>query len=239
MSAPYRGGELDVFAHAAGWKAYFGSHLRDALVGDVLEVGAGIGAATRALCDGRQRSWTCLEADAALAARLREGLQREPLPRAPGQPLPEVIVGALPDLAPGRAFDAILYVDVLEHIGDDAGELRQAAARLRPGGALMVVAPAHRWLYTPFDAAIGHFRRYDRASLRALTPPGLTLTTLRYLDAAGVLLSLANRLLLRSATPTVAQIRFWDRRVVPISRRLDPLLGYRAGKSILAVWRRG
>ena len=233
MSAPYRGGELDVFAHAAGWKAYFGAHLRDRLVGDVLEVGAGIGAATRALCDGRQRSWTCLEADAALAARLREGLRQSPL-----TPFPEVVVGALPDLPGDRVFDAVLDVDVLEHIEDDAGELERAAARLRPGGALIVVAPAHRWLTTPFDDAIGHWRRYDRASLAALTPSGLSLTMLRYLDAAGVLLSLANRVLLRSASPTVAQIRFWDRWIVPISRRVDPLLGYRAGKSILAVWSR-
>jgi len=57
-----------------------------------------------------------------------------------------------------------------------------------------------------------------------------------YLDAVGVFLSFANRLLLRQNNPTDAQIRFWDTRIIPISRRVDPLLGYRTGRSILAIW---
>ena len=40
-------------------------------------------------------------------------------------------------------FDAILYIDVLEHIEDDRAEMARAAARLKPGGALIVLAPAH------------------------------------------------------------------------------------------------
>ena len=86
--------------------------------------------------------------------------------------------------------------------------------------------------------AIGHHRRYTRKSLAALAPEGLVRERLDYLDAAGFFLSLGNRLLLKSAHPTAAQILFWDRRVIPVSRVLDPLLLRRAGKSVLAVWRR-
>jgi hypothetical protein len=38
--------------------------------------------------------------------------------------------------------------------------------------------------------------------------------------------------------PTLPQILLWDRIMVPVSRLLDPLLAYRFGKSIIAVWRR-
>ena len=38
--------------------------------------------------------------------------------------------------------------------------------------------------------------------------------------------------------PTAGQIRFWDSVLVRLSRVLDPLLGYRVGKSVLVVWRR-
>jgi hypothetical protein len=48
--------------------------------------------------------------------------------------------------------------------------------------------------------------------------------------------SLANRLLLRSATPTMSQIALWDRVMVPCSRRLDPLFSGRLGKSVLGVF---
>jgi hypothetical protein len=57
-----------------------------------------------------------------------------------------------------------------------------------------------------------------------------------YLDAVGVFLSFANRLFLRQNNPTDAQIQLWDQRIIPVSRVIDPLLGYRTGRSILAIW---
>jgi len=228
----YAGEELDLFAAARNWKAYLRSLVAGYLRGDVLEVGAGIGATTRVFCDRRQRSWTCLEPDAVLAARLVSGFRSAPL-----EIEPRVIVGTLSDLPAADSYDAIVYVDVLEHIEDDRDELSRAYALLRQAGVLVVLSPAHQFLYTPFDAAIGHYRRYNRSMLHALTPSGATLEMLRYVDAAGMALTAANRLLLRSAHPTQAQIRLWDGVCVPLSRRIDPLLGWRVGKSVLAVWR--
>ena len=126
----------------------------------------------------------------------------------------------------------------IEHIELDAEELRVAATRLSPAGAVVVLSPAHQWLYTPFDKAIGHFRRYSRTTLAGLSPPGLELVRLRYLDSVGLLASLSNALLLRQAMPTMRQVAFWDRVLVPVSTVVDPLSGYRLGKSVLAVWRR-
>lgn len=68
-------------------------------------------------------------------------------------------------------FDTILYIDVLEHIADDRAELVEAARRLNPGGYLVVLSPAHQWLFTAFDAAIGHVRRYTAKSLRGFRLP--------------------------------------------------------------------
>ena len=87
-------------------------------------------------------------------------------------------------------------------------------------------------------AAIGHVRRYDRRSLRRAVPSTLAVERIVYLDSVGMLASLGNRLLLRAALPTRGQIAFWDRWMVPLSRRLDPLLGRRFGKTIVAVLRR-
>jgi SAM-dependent methyltransferase len=135
-------------------------------------------------------------------------------------------------------YDTILYVDVLEHVADDRAELAAAARHLKPGGRLAVLSPAHEWLFTPFDAAIGHRRRYTRKTLAALAPPRLRLERLDYLDSAGLLLSLGNRLILKRARPTASQILLWDRRVVPVSRLLDQILLRRVGKSVLGIWRR-
>ena len=229
----YVGEELDVFALARNWKAYLRSLIGPHLIGDVLEVGAGIGSTTRVLCDARARSWTCLEPDAGLAARIERSIAATPLPVAG-----RVIVGTVSGLPAAPAYDAIVYIDVLEHIEDDRGELMRAYGLLRRGGAVIVLSPAHQYLYTAFDEHIGHFRRYSRSMFRALTPAGATLEMLRYLDSAGMLLSAANRLLLRSGSPTAAQVRVWDQWFVPASRRIDALLGWSVGKSLLGVWRR-
>jgi SAM-dependent methyltransferase len=225
---PYPGLELEVFAHALNWKQYVRSQISEYLTGDVLEVGAGIGSNTLAYQDGVHKRWVCLEPDPQLASHISNN-------KALGRC--QVVVGCVADLPTSERFDVIIYMDVLEHIADDAAELRHSALHLRPGGRLVVVGPAHQWLFTPFDRAIGHYRRYNASMLRRISPPGLTLERLRYLDAAGIVASLGNRLILSSASPSVHQIKTWDRTLVPLSRKIDPLLGYRVGKSVFAVWR--
>jgi len=223
----YAGSELEIFLHARKWKRYWAGLIQPFLRGDVLEVGAGIGANTPLLAGPAVRSWFCLEPDEFLARCVLASVRDRRC---------EVVASTIDGVVPADRFDAILYIDVLEHIGEDAHELEKAALRLRPAGVLIVLAPAHQWLYSPFDKSIGHHRRYSRRALAALTPTGLALKSIRYLDSVGLVLSLANRVILRASTPTAAQIQFWDRRVVPMSRVLDGLTGYMIGKSVLAVW---
>lgn len=225
MSFHYSGDELPLMAQAGHWKAYLAAQLRPYLGPAVLEVGAGIGGNLPHLFQLPVRQWTALEPDAAQARQITD-------PRA------RVIVGTLDTLAAADRFDSVLYLDVLEHIADDAAELRRAASHLRPGGHLIVLAPAHPFLFSPMDAAVGHHRRYTRSDLRRLTPPGCRIERLCHLDAAGFFASLANRLVLRAPRLSPPQVRFWDGTLVPASRILDPLVGHRFGRSLLAVWRR-
>jgi 2-polyprenyl-3-methyl-5-hydroxy-6-metoxy-1,4-benzoquinol methylase len=226
----YVGSELETFRAAVNWKAYLGSLMTPYVRGAVLEVGAGIGSTTEVLFTASVTTWICLEPDPELAGAIDTKIKEGVLPD-----WVRVQVGTIQGLEEA-AFDTILYVDVLEHIEDDRGELERAAARLRPGGHLLVLAPSHQWLFSPFDSAIGHFRRYTKRGLRELSPPGLRLVRLRYLDSVGLLASAANRFLLRSSSPSLGQIRFWDRFLVRGSRTIDPLLAYSVGKSVLGVW---
>jgi len=227
----YIGTELDTFAHAHNWKAYLRDLIGPYLRGRILEVGAGIGATTCTFRDDRQSSWTALEPDRRLAEQLRARV-------ADGMLDVKVHVGDVSSLPERPEFDCALYVDVLEHIEDDRAELEQVAARVVRGGVVIVMSPAHQALYTPFDQAIGHYRRYDRRQLVASGPPSLDLFRSQYLDSVGLLLSVGNRFVLRSATPTLSQVLFWDRWCVPVSRSLDRLTLGKVGKSILTVWRK-
>jgi SAM-dependent methyltransferase len=67
-----------------------------------------------------------------------------------------------------RRYDAVCAFEVLEHIEDDAAALRLWRDKLAPRGHLLISVPAHSSRFGPSDRYVGHFRRYDRASLRTL-----------------------------------------------------------------------
>lgn len=229
----YIGSELNVFALASKWKAYYRRLIEKYVRGEVLEVGAGIGATTRTLNRGGHRRWVCLEPDPELANQVRRLIEGGELPEGC-----EVRVGTVSEMGEHEKFDTLLYIDVLEHIEHDREEVKAAATRLKIGGHIVVLAPAHPGLYTPFDAMIGHYRRYTKESLDSVVPASLKRRELFYLDSVGAIASACNRYILKSGTPNRQQILFWDRVMIPLSRLFDPLFRYRVGKSVVGIWQR-
>jgi SAM-dependent methyltransferase len=232
-SRPYEGKELELFAAARNWKAYWSQKISPHLGPAVLEVGAGLGVNTPYLLRSDQTSWLCLEPDADLASQIPTTLADHPV-----RGIVKTNVGTLRTLPSDQGFDTILYIDVLEHIEDDHAEMRAASSHLKPRGKIVVLSPAQPWLFTPFDHAIGHFRRYTRQTLRACTPAGTELLEMYALDSCGLMASVANKFLLHQSMPSVRQIAFWDRVLVPASRMIDPLIGFSLGKSLVAVWQK-
>ena len=229
----YIGSELTLFSSAVNWRSYVAHLLRPHVHGRVLEVGAGMGNNIPHLLGPSVTNWLAMEPDPDYAAIIDRKIAGKRLP-----PSCQVMSGTLDVLDPTELFDTILYFDVLEHIADDAAELRRAACHLKPRGKLIVLAPAHQFLFSPFDTAIGHYRRYNARSLRAIGPSELQVGVCRMLDSVGFFASLANRIMLRAAHPTRKQIRFWDTVLVPLSRVIDPRIGYLFGKSVAIVWAR-
>lgn len=227
----YPGLELEIFKKAVNWKNLVKKLLRPYLTGDVLEVGAGIGGSTRILCTGEQQRWVCLEPDAGMAKKIKSDIDAGILPSC-CEIRPTTITG----LNTEEKFDAILYIDVLEHIRDDKLELEIAGNHTRPGGVIAVLAPAHQLLFSVFDNEVGHYRRYSRVQLQKIFPSSFFNREFKYLDCIGLFASLANKYFLKRKTPSQKQIIAWDKTMVPLSRKLDPITGYKFGKSILGVW---
>lgn len=73
-------------------------------------------------------------------------------------PLIQADITALPFR---ERFHVVGLFDVLEHLPDDLGVLRDLLGVLVPGGRLLVTVPAHRWLWSYFDEVAHHCRRYD------------------------------------------------------------------------------
>lgn len=229
----YIGNELELFSKATHWKSYYSRLLKPFVIGEVLEAGAGIGETTPYLLNEHVSAWTCLEPDPALCQRIQSRIDLGELPEKC-----RIVNGTTNELPETSTFDTVLYIDVIEHIEDDRSELRRAAGLLRSGGHLVVLVPAHNFLRSPFDDAIGHFRRYDRKMLRSVAPDSLHLRKMYYLDSLGLFASLANKFLLRNTMPTAPQIAFWDNVIVPASILTDRITCHRAGKTLIAVWKK-
>jgi 2-polyprenyl-3-methyl-5-hydroxy-6-metoxy-1,4-benzoquinol methylase len=184
----YVGDELGLFAEARNWKETIRRQVAPFLSGSILEVGAGFGSTTKSLVSPSVNRLVCLELDPELAREVT-GLKL-----APASSLNiEVVVGTIDDIPESDDFDAIFYIDVLEHIKDDKAEVEKAASRLRRGGALIILSPAHEFLFSPFDKEIGHERRYTLKTLEQIRPPQLDIVRKRYLDSAGFFASLGNQ----------------------------------------------
>ncbi|MDD5110186.1 MAG: class I SAM-dependent methyltransferase [Patescibacteria group bacterium] len=79
-------------------------------------------------------------------------------------------------------FDAVILLDVLEHLADDTAGLRECWRVLKPGGIAILTVPAFTYLWSHHDEVLGHHRRYRRADLRRLAAAtGFTLVRQTYI----------------------------------------------------------
>jgi SAM-dependent methyltransferase len=138
--------------------------------------------------------------------------------------------------APDAAHSACVALNVLEHIEDDVGALRGASRLVRPGGAVVMLVPAFPFAAGRFDRAIGHCRRYTRATLaRAYEEAGLRVASVRYVNAPGLLAWFVSVRLLGQTPREGPLLRLWDRGVIPLVRRGERRFTPPFGQSVLAV----
>jgi len=134
------------------------------------------------------------------------GIDVEPIHARRIAPHIEYVIGKLETaLIASGSFDAVLALDVLEHLDNDAVGLYQAAQMVKPGGLLLITVPALPSLWGGQDVISHHRRRYTKATL------------LRTFERAGLpppRVSYFNTLLF----PPVAAVR-WTRRALGMASR--------------------
>ncbi len=199
----------------------------------VLEVGAGLGAISGEIARRRPTAAVyAIEPAANVFPRLDDRTADHPNLVAQ-----QVTSLDLADSPGHPTFDAVLYVNVLEHIEDDLGELRTAARLLEPGGHLGIFVPAMPSLYGSLDYKSGHFRRYAAHQLHdLLVEAGFHDVDVRYFDLLGVApYWLMYRVLDVGRLDRVSSTGY-DRIIVPISRLVQRLVPRPPrGKNLIAV----
>ena len=222
--------EFAALAEAKNYRQALLDEFRNALRGHVIEVGAGIGQMSELL--SRLPDVThalAVEPDAGFCAQHRA--------RLPGRELLEGTVATLPA---DTSCDAILSINVLEHIRDDQAELESYAKLLRARhGVLCLYVPARPEIYAPIDKDFGHFRRYTYGELtRKLSQARFSIERLHYFNFVGYFLWWLNFCLFKKRVFEPQKVRAYDRLIFPAVHQLESKVHRPPfGQSLLAIAR--
>lgn len=226
----YFGKDLEAMSFARNYHKWILADIRPFLGKSVAEVGAGVGSFSRLLLDCGIEALSAYEPSQNMYPVLRDSLRQEP--RA------KTFNGFFGEANETEQFDSVVYINVLEHVEDDAAELQRMRKAVRPGGHVLIFVPALQWLYSDLDRQVGHFRRYHRPALKKLVAAsGLSLVRARYFDFAGILPWYVNFVLLKNEIGG-GSVSAYDKLVVPVARVAEGLIPPPIGKNLLVVARK-
>jgi SAM-dependent methyltransferase len=132
-------------------------------------------------------------------------------------------------------FNTVFALNVVEHVQDDHRAIANCRQLLRPGGTLIILVPAHPFLYNRFDRELGHYRRYTRSALNGLfSANGLQVERSFSFNLAGMLGWFVSGSLLKNKVLPRRQVALYNR-LVRLFRILDRLTLRRLGLSVITV----
>ncbi len=198
--------------------------------GDILEVGCGVGSFTKLITDQSEfDSMYCIDiSTAAIDHIMKRKFSKE------------IRIECMDLIDVKGEYDFIVCMNVMEHVKDDVKFFKKLLELLKPGGVLFHLVPSHQFLYSTFDEAAGHFKRYDKNMMRSLdTGADVKLIEQYYFNFIGALGYWAVYKILKSGNinDTEGEIGMFDKYIVPFSRKFLPLKTP-IGISLISVYKK-
>ena len=225
---------LEIISRATAFNRWMYDTIRPFLSGEILEIGSGIGNISEFLIrDGY--SIALSDYNPAYCHMLRKKYASTPN-------VSNIFTIDLqhPDFytvyrALQQKFDTIFLLNVIEHLADDQKAVEYCSFLLRPGGRLVMLAPAYPFLYSRLDKELGHFRRYRKKDFsRLLTERRFRVVHRQYFNVLGMLGWFLFGRLGGEKQLTAGKFSLFNK-LVPLARWLDQLLLKKTGVSVVAA----
>jgi phospholipid N-methyltransferase len=209
------------------FKPYLGTRL--------VEVGAGVGAFSELILEHSVESLSLVEPSEAMYHQLGERVGQFST-SIEIKTYNAIFANAAARIREEQRPDSIIYVNVMEHISDDAAELEIVGRTLDRRGRVFIFVPALSWLYGSFDEQIGHYRRYMKPELEAkCRQAGFKVLKSGYFDVAGIVPWWIKYRLFRSDKMEAAAVSFYDRWVVPVIKVGESAIAPPIGKNVFLI----
>jgi glycosyltransferase involved in cell wall biosynthesis len=222
---------LDAFSVAHRFNRWMADTIRPFVGRRVLEIGAGMGNLTQHL-DRRRERYVATDIDDEHLIRLRNRLRHHPKLETARCDLSRA-----EDFRPFRAsMDTVICLNVLEHLEDDLGCLRNIHSALEPDGCAIILVPEGQSLFGQLDVVLGHHRRYSKQQLQSrLEEAGFAVETILNFNRISRPAWFVNSRVLQRSSLGRSQMKLFDN-LVWLWRRIDRALPWRP-TSIIAIGR--
>jgi 2-polyprenyl-3-methyl-5-hydroxy-6-metoxy-1,4-benzoquinol methylase len=211
---------LESMSKASWYNAWTTNIFKPYLKGDILEVGCGIGNFTKLLCSYGNvyafdpDKYCVLETKKNAGSKAKVGIGN-------------IEKGEY--FFKEKKFDAIVCINVLEHIKNDKKALKNMIDLLKPGGTLILLVPSHPFLFGEIDRAIGHFRRYEKKkTIKTLKKSGMNILYARRINFLGALGWFVSGKILKEISVNEKKLSLFNKiapLILPIEEKLEPPFG--------------
>jgi 2-polyprenyl-3-methyl-5-hydroxy-6-metoxy-1,4-benzoquinol methylase len=228
----YAGKDLEAMSFAVNYHKWILEEFRPFLGKKLVEVGAGTGSFSEMLIEEKPNNLALVE-PSEMFGFLEKNISRIKT-SANVDYYNSIFSAAAADLS--EKPDTIIYVNVLEHIEDDLGELKKVYETLERGGHCLIFVPALMSLYGAFDAKVGHFRRYTKSELEEKAKSaGFRIVKSKYFDFVGIFPWYIKYKLLKLDSLNTGAVTAYDKFAVPLTKQFERLIKFPLGKNLLTI----
>jgi SAM-dependent methyltransferase len=223
---------LHAFSYAPRFNRWMADTIRPYVGKRVLEIGAGMGNLTRQLCSGTAY-YIASDINMEHLQRLQNRLY--------GRRQLHTMVCDVTDPSDFESMadpvDTVVCLNVIEHVQDAVGALRNIHRALRSEGRAIILVPQGQEIYGTLDKVLGHHKRYSEDELRSvMNAAGFEVETILAFNRISRPGWYLNGRILKRERITHMQLRIFDR-LVPLWRKIDKYFPW-PSTSIIAIGRR-
>jgi len=139
------------------------------------------------------------------------------------------------DSLPKGEFNAVICINILEHIKNDTAVLQNIKSLLSDDGKLIIFVPAHPWLYSKFDKDLNHLRRYSKSDIiNKILKVNLIVKEIKRVNMIGAMGGFLGRKILNKGLLSKPIIKIFDK-MIPVFFKLEQIIEPPIGLSLWII----